>query len=95
MIDETPLVAPIPFNQTIIISDSHVPDQPVMVSYEEHGAELDKLFAQQRESEQTANFLGMWMGGMLLADLAQDQFGVDAEESFEQDKRDFPRKGTD
>jgi hypothetical protein len=92
MIEETPLVAAVPVHQPIIVTESNVPDQPVLRSYQEHGEDLDRLFAQQRESEQVTNILGMWMGGMLLADLAQDHFGVDAEESFEQDKKDFPPK---
>jgi hypothetical protein len=95
MIDETPLVAAIPVNQPIIISESLTPDQPVVLSGHEDRESLDRLFAQERESQQVANLLGMWTGAMLLADLAQDHFGVDATESFEEEQKNFPIRDSD
>jgi hypothetical protein len=96
MIDETPLVAAIPVNQPIIISESLTPEQPPLALADHRDREtLDKLFAQQRESEQVANLLGMWTGAMLLADLVQDHFGVDATESFEEEQKNFPIKDSE
>jgi hypothetical protein len=97
MIDETPLVAAIPVNQPIIISESLTPDQPLAIAgHEDRDREtLDRLFAQERESQQVANLLGMWTGAMLLTDLVQDHFGVDATESFEEEQKNFPIKDSD
>ena len=87
MIDETPLIAPLPVNQLVVAQTLENPGHPLPPSDPDKVQALDALFAKQRESEQVANLLGMWTGGILLADLAKEHFADDATESPEEKKK--------
>ncbi len=87
MIDETPLIAPLPVNHLVVTQELEKPEHPLPPSDPDKVQALDAVFAQQRESEQVVNLLGMWTGGILLADLAKEHFADDATESPEEKKK--------
>jgi hypothetical protein len=93
MIDETPLIARLPVEQLVVTQTLENPGHPLPPSDPDKVQALDALFAKQRESEQVANLLGMWTGGILLADLAKEHFVDDATESPEEKKKPFLPKG--
>ncbi|MFL5242373.1 MAG: hypothetical protein ACJ8FY_09720 [Gemmataceae bacterium] len=89
MIDETPLVAPLPVEHLVVEQTLENPGHPLPPADPDKVRALDAVFAQQRESEQVANLLGMWTGGILLADLAKEHFMDDATETPEEKKKPF------